>query len=37
MLCIDNANCPDYYICGKMIDNPNYNVTNFDTIGWSLL
>ena len=24
-------------ICGKMIDNPNFGLTNFDTFGWSFL
>lgn len=29
--------CPTDYICGKIINNPGYNVTNFDNIFWSLL
>jgi len=30
--------CPDdKYICGKMMDNPNFNITNFDSFLWSLL
>ena len=28
--------CPADYICGKIINNPGYNVTNFDNIFWSL-
>lgn len=26
------ADCPDGYICGKMLENPDYGVTNFDNI-----
>ena len=29
--------CPDGYICGKMIENPNWGVTNFDNISYSFL
>ena len=29
--------CPDNYQCGKIIANPNFNVTNFDNIFWCLL
>lgn len=28
--------CPGDYVCGKLIQNPNYNITNFDNILWSL-
>ena len=32
------ASCPTSdLICGKMMDNPNFNITNFDTFLWSLL
>ena len=29
--------CPDGYVCGKLIQSPNYDVTNFDDIFWALL
>jgi len=29
--------CPDGYICGKLIVSPNFDVTKFDNIFWSLL
>ena len=35
VLCGDYE-CPGNYICGKLIQNPNYNITNFDNILWSL-
>ena len=35
--CIDTANCPTGFICGKMNYNPLLGVINFDIIGWSML
>ncbi len=32
-----NKDCPSGYICGKMIDNPNHGVTNFDNIAYAFL
>jgi hypothetical protein len=29
--------CPEGYVCGKMIANPNWGVTNFDNISYSFL
>lgn len=29
--------CKDFFICGKMISNPNYEVMNFDNIFYSLI
>ena len=29
--------CPGMYFCGKSNDNPNFGVTNFDNILYSLL
>jgi len=29
--------CPGDYICGKLIENPDYGVLNFDNILWSLV
>ena len=31
------VNCPNNYLCGKLIANPNYGVTNFDNILYSFL
>lgn len=28
--------CPDSYACGKLISSPNFDVTNFDNIFWSM-
>lgn len=39
-LCKNNSSCNEYgegLICGKMLDNPNWNLTNFDTFGWSFM
>ena len=35
--CIDNTYCGDNYICGKLIANPNYGLTNFDNFFFSFL
>ena len=32
-----SRDCPENYICGKMIDNPNGGITNFDNILYSFL
>ena len=32
-----SAECPVGYYCGKKTLNPNFDVTNFDNIFWSLL
>ncbi|KRX08852.1 hypothetical protein PPERSA_08956 [Pseudocohnilembus persalinus] len=29
--------CPEGYVCGKMIANPNFGVTNFDNLAYSFL
>lgn len=29
--------CPDNSLCGKMLQNPNSNITNFDNFLWSIL
>lgn len=29
--------CPSEYICGKMIANPNWGVTNFDNLAYAFL
>jgi len=31
------STCPENYICGKMIKNPNGGITNFDNILYSFL
>jgi hypothetical protein len=31
------SNCPGGFFCGKSNDNPNYGVTNFDNVFYSLL
>lgn len=36
-MCGGRAVCPDGYFCGKQNDNPNYGVTNFDNLLYSLL
>lgn len=43
--CNDSDDCSKYFdqadpkslICGKMDENPNWGITNFDTFGWSFL
>jgi hypothetical protein len=35
--CGGNNKCPDGYFCGKQNENPNYGVTNFDNLMYSLL
>lgn len=32
-----NKDCPDGFVCGKMLENPNWGVTNFDNILYSFL
>jgi hypothetical protein len=32
-----SVSCPDGYFCGKTNQNPDYGVTNFDNIGYSIL
>ena len=32
-----SLDCPQNYICGKMIGNPNGGITNFDNILYSFL
>lgn len=32
-----NKKCPEGFICGKMIENPNWGVTNFDNLSYSFL
>jgi hypothetical protein len=32
-----SVSCPSGYFCGKTNENPNYGVTNFDNIGYSIL
>lgn len=36
-MCGGRAVCPDGYFCGKQNENPNYGVTNFDNLLYSLL
>jgi len=36
LLC-GSATCPGGYFCGKVNENPNYGVTNYDTIFYSFL
>jgi hypothetical protein len=36
-LCYDSEVCPSKYICGKMIENPNWGITNFDSFPYSIL
>lgn len=36
-ICGDVEKCPEGYFCGKQTLNPNFDVTNFDNIFWSLL
>jgi hypothetical protein len=31
------GDCPGGYFCGKSNDNPNFGVTNFDNVMYSLL
>jgi voltage-dependent calcium channel L type alpha-1D len=33
----DENSCPGGYFCGKGSENPNYGVTNFDNIAYSIL
>lgn len=35
--CSNNESCPAGYFCGKTNENPNYGVTNFDQIMYSVL
>ena len=35
--CGGQQQCPDGYFCGKLNENPNFGVTNFDNILYSLL
>ena len=35
--CHDETNCGNYSICGKIINNPNWGLTNFDTFLYSFL
>lgn len=37
MLCGPEKQCPGGYFCGKSNENPNYGVSNFDSIFYSLL
>jgi hypothetical protein len=37
LICGGEVVCPEDYFCGKMNENPNYEVTNFDNIFWALL
>lgn len=35
--CSTTNDCPTDYICGRMIKNPNFGISNFDNIGYSFL
>jgi hypothetical protein len=35
--CSSNASCPGGYFCGKTNENPNFGVTNFDSVMYSFL
>ena len=37
MLCSGSEECPGGYFCGKSNENPNFGVTNFDNLFYSLL
>ena len=37
LLCGDDSDCPGGYFCGKSNENPNYGVTNFDNVFYSLM
>lgn len=37
LICGGSQSCPDHYLCGKGLANPNFGVTNFDTIFYSFL
>lgn len=37
LLCGGAVTCPGGYFCGKTNENPNYGVTNFDNVFYSLL
>ena len=37
LLCGDDSDCPGGYFCGKANENPNYGVTNFDNVFYSLM
>ena len=32
-----NIQCPKFFLCGKIIENPNFGLTNFDTIFYSFI
>ena len=32
-----SQSCPKGFVCGKMLNNPNYNITHFDTIFYAFL
>jgi hypothetical protein len=35
--CSTDSDCADNEVCGKMLKNPDWDITNFDTFGWSFL
>ena len=37
IMCGGSEVCPPGYFCGKLNSNPDYNVSNYDNVFWSLL
>jgi heme/copper-type cytochrome/quinol oxidase subunit 3 len=36
-ICLDDSSCDFGFTCGKMIANPDWGLSNFDTFGWSII